>query len=104
MEVTTGGTWRFIQRDPQGGVFAFHGVYHEVIPAERTISTFEFEGMPGHVILETTTFEEQEGKTTVKSISVFQSVEDRDGMLQAGMEMGTRESSERFGELLEATR
>ena len=54
----------------------------------------------GHVLLETVKFEEVDGKTKVTDTSVFQSVEDRDGMVETGMEVGVIESYERFVELL----
>src|SRR5512145_276221 len=59
-EPRTGGMWRYIQKDEEGNEFAFHGVNHEVLPPERIIGTFEFEGLPekGHVILETSRFDE----------------------------------------------
>jgi uncharacterized protein YndB with AHSA1/START domain len=56
--------------------------------------------MPGHVVLETVTLEEHDGKTTVMDSSIFQTVEDRDGMLQSGMEEGATESWDRVAELL----
>jgi uncharacterized protein YndB with AHSA1/START domain len=102
-EPKNGGSWRYIQKDQDGNEYAFHGVNHEVTP-ERIISTFEFEGLPekGHVILETTRFEALSNtKTKLTSQSVFQAVEDRDGMLQSGMEEGVNESYERLDELLE---
>ena len=37
---------------PASDEYAFKGVYHEVTPPERIVRTFEFEGMPGHVSLE----------------------------------------------------
>src|SRR5207253_342189 len=58
MEVRPGGTWRFIQRDSEGNVYGFHGEYKEVVPPERIVDTFEYEGMPGHVLIESATFEE----------------------------------------------
>jgi uncharacterized protein YndB with AHSA1/START domain len=101
MDLRPGGGWRFIQRDPQGIEEAFYGVYHTVIPAKLTVDTFEFEGMPGHVLMETTVYEAVEGRTRVTSTSVFQSVEDRDGMFQSGMTRGAIESGERMARLLE---
>lgn len=100
MEAKAGGLWRYVQRDDHGSEFAFHGVYHEITAPERVVQTFEFEGMPGHVLLEILTLDEQDGKTTITDTSIFQSVEDRDGMLNAGMEGGATESWERFEELL----
>jgi uncharacterized protein YndB with AHSA1/START domain len=103
MDVRAGGLWRYIQRDQHGNEFAFHGVYHSISAPERVIDTFEFEGMPGHVILETMTLESQaDGKTLVTVSSVFQSIDDRDGMLRSGMEAGANESYERLDELLAA--
>jgi uncharacterized protein YndB with AHSA1/START domain len=100
MEVRPGGTWRFIQHDADGNQYAFHGVYHEVKAPERLVYTFEFEGMPGHALLETITLEEVDGKTTMTDKSIFESVEDRDGMLQSGMESGAIETLERLAALL----
>jgi uncharacterized protein YndB with AHSA1/START domain len=103
-ESKNGGSWRYIQKDEENNEFAFHGVNHEVKAPERIIGTFEFEGLLecGHVILQTAKFEELSGeRTRVNTQSLFQSVEDRDGMLQSGMEEGMNESYDRLDELLE---
>ena len=103
-EPVSGGRWRFIQKDKDGNEFSFHGVNHEVSAPERIIGTFEFEGLPepGHVLLETTEFEAlPNGRTRITSHSVFQSVQDRDGMVAAGMETGVVEGYERLDELFE---
>jgi uncharacterized protein YndB with AHSA1/START domain len=103
-EPVSGGRWRFIQKDKDGNEFGFHGVNHDVTTPDRLISTFEFEGLPesGHVILETTKFEELPGnRTRVTTQSVYQSVEDRDGMVAAGMESGVVDGHERLDEILE---
>jgi uncharacterized protein YndB with AHSA1/START domain len=65
------------------------------------VYTFEFEGMPGHIILETLAFEESNGKTTLTATALFQNIEDRDGMLNSGMESGAAESWNRLADLLE---
>jgi uncharacterized protein YndB with AHSA1/START domain len=98
-----GGSYRYIHIDPAGNEFAFHGVIHEMSPA-LIIQTFEFEGLPekGHVVLETGRFEELPGgRTRFTNQSLFQSVADRDGMVQAGMEAGVKDSYERLDELIE---
>jgi len=100
MEVKKGGVWRYVQRSPQGEEFAFNGVYHEITAPERLINTFEFEGLPGHVGLVITTFEEQDGQTILNEKSVFPSVEDRDGTIASGMEGGAIETMDRFEEVL----
>jgi uncharacterized protein YndB with AHSA1/START domain len=94
---------RFLNRDAQGNEFAFHGVYHEVLAPERIIDTFEFEGLPetGHVTLETMKLEELPGgRTKLIAQSVFQSVADRDGTPQGGMEAGVNDTYDRLAELL----
>jgi uncharacterized protein YndB with AHSA1/START domain len=101
LEVRKGGVWRFVQRDAGGKEYAFHGVYHEVAPPARLVYTFEFEGTPGHVSLETVKFENQGRKTKLTETSVFQSVEDRDGMIATGMEAGALETMDRLADLLE---
>ena len=101
-EPVSGGKWRFIQRDQDGNEFGFHGVFHEVSP-ERVIQTFEFDGLPesGHVVLETLRLEDlPNGRTRLTTQSVYQSVADRDGMVQAGMETGVVEGYERLDEIL----
>jgi uncharacterized protein YndB with AHSA1/START domain len=104
MDVRSGGVWRFIQRDPEGNEYAFHGIYHEVTPPGRLVQTFEFEGMPGHALLEAVTFETRDGKTRLTDRLIFQNVADRDGMLQSGMEGGVSESHDRLDELVEKIR
>src|SRR6202171_6850160 len=103
MDVRPGGQWRFLNRDALGNAYAFHGVYHEVLAPELIIGTFEFEGLPekGHVSLETLKFEELPGgRTRLTSQAVFQSVADRDGMLQSGVEEGATDTYERLADLL----
>ncbi|MCL4803624.1 MAG: SRPBCC family protein [Anaerolineae bacterium] len=102
LDARSGGQWRYVHRDAEGNIYAFHGVFHEVTAPERIIQTFEWEGMPGHVQLETAVFEDLGGRTRVVSQSVFQSVEDRDGMMSSGMEVGVNEGYERMTELLAA--
>ena len=101
----SGGAYRYIHTDPAGNDYGFHGVIHDVTAPERIIQTFEFEGLPesGHVTLETTRFEALPGNRTKVTVqSVFQSVTDRDGMLQSGMERGVNDSHLRLDELFEA--
>jgi uncharacterized protein YndB with AHSA1/START domain len=103
-EPRSGGSYRYIHTDQHENEFGFHGVCHEHTSPERIIQTFEFEGLPekGHVVLETTKFEAlPAGRTRLTIQSVFQSIADRDGMLQAGMEGGVTVSHERLDELLE---
>jgi len=101
-EPVSGGRYRYIHKDNDGNEFGFHGVFHE-ISEELMIQTFEFEGLPerGHVILDTMRLEQLPGNRTKVTIqSVYQSVSDRDGMIQSGMERGVNEGYERLDELL----
>ena len=100
MEVRPGGSWRIVQHDPDGKKYAFHGVYHEVVEPAKLVYTFEYEGMPGHILMETVTFEDWDGITKMTDQMVFQSSEDRDGMLSNGMEEGTAESMARLADLV----
>jgi uncharacterized protein YndB with AHSA1/START domain len=100
-DIRDGGTWRYINRDGDGTEYSFHGVFHGTpSPEGGIVQTFEFEGWSGHVSLQTLTFEERGGKTLVRVNSVFQSVEDRDAMLESGMEDGFNQGYERLDELL----
>jgi uncharacterized protein YndB with AHSA1/START domain len=100
-EVRDGGTWRYLSRDGDGTEFGFHGVFHgSPSPEDGIVQTFEFEGTPGHVSLQTLTFEERSGKTLVCVNAVFQSVDDRDAMLESGMEDGLNEGYEHLDKLL----
>ena len=101
-EPKSGGRYRYIHKDKDGNEFGFHGVFHEM-SEELMIQTFEFEGLPerGHVTLDIMRLESLPGNRTKVTIqSVFQSVSDRDGMVQAGMEVGVREGYERLDEIL----
>jgi uncharacterized protein YndB with AHSA1/START domain len=101
-EPYSGGRWRYLNTDKDGNEWAFHGVFHEISP-ERMIQTFEFEGLPekGHVILDSMKLEPLPGdRTRITIHSVYQSVEDRDGMIQAGMETGLNQGYEKLDELL----
>jgi uncharacterized protein YndB with AHSA1/START domain len=100
MEVRAGGQWRFVQHDADGNEFAFKGIYHDIVAPERTISTFEWEGLPGHVALDTVTLTEVDGQTRYTSVSVFQSIAARDGMVQSGLEGGARATLDRLAEVI----
>jgi uncharacterized protein YndB with AHSA1/START domain len=99
-DVRDGGAWRYIHRDADGTEFGFHGVFHGTPTPDAMVQTFEFEGAPGHVSLDTLTLEERDGRTIVRGHSVFQSIQDRDAMIEAGMEGGVNEGYERLEELL----
>jgi uncharacterized protein YndB with AHSA1/START domain len=101
MDVRNGGTWRYVTRNSDGSETAFRGTYREVSPPDRIVQTFEWEGMPGHVSVDTAVFEDLGHRTKLVSTSIFHTTEERDGMLGSGMEKGMNETYQRLDELLE---
>jgi uncharacterized protein YndB with AHSA1/START domain len=101
MDVRPGGKWRFVEHSGDGQEYAFRGEYRELAPPERAVQTFEWEGLPGHISVETLILEDLGGRTRLTVTSEFDSVEDRDGMLQSGMEQGASESYNRLAAYLE---
>lgn len=100
MELERGGHWRYVEHAPDG-VEGFEGRYREVTPPERIVQTFEWDGMPAYVIIESATFEDLgDGRTKVVNVSLFHTTEERDGMLQSGMEGGLNESYAALDRLL----
>ena len=98
-EPVSGGKYRYVHKDQAGNEYGFHGAFHEM-SLERMTQTFEFEGYPGHVSLDSMTLEELPNKRTKITVhSVYQSVSDRDGMIQNGMERGVSEGYERLDEI-----
>ena len=101
MEVERGGHWRFVEHSPQG-VHGFEGRFREVTPPDRLVYTFEWDGMPGYPIVETTIFEDLgDGRTKIVVTSLFYQTAERDGMMQSGMEGGMNESYAALDRLLE---
>jgi uncharacterized protein YndB with AHSA1/START domain len=91
-ELEKGGHWRFVEHSPQG-VHGFEGRFREVSPPGRVVQTFEWDGMPGYVVIETLELEDLgDGRTKLVNVSLFHTREERDGMLESGMEEGLNES------------
>jgi uncharacterized protein YndB with AHSA1/START domain len=91
-EPQRGGHWRVVEHGPEG-VNGFEGRFREVTPPERVVQTFEWDGMPGHVIVETIVLEDLgDGRTKLVNTSLFHTTEERDGMLNSGMAEGMNES------------
>ena len=100
MEFQKGGHWRYVEHGPDG-VHGFEGRYREITPIDRVVQTFEWDGMPGHVIVETMTLEDLgDGRTKLVNVSLFHTPEERDGMLHSGMEQGMNESYAALDKLL----
>lgn len=87
-ECTTGGRYRFVQKSDHGE-YGFHGCYHLVRENERIIWTFEFEGQPDTVSIETMDFIDLgDGRTRCEGRAVYPTLEARDGMISSGMQTG----------------
>jgi uncharacterized protein YndB with AHSA1/START domain len=105
MDFRVGGAWRYVQKDSEGNIHAFNGVYKEITPPERLAYTFEYEPMAGHISTDTIRLEAlSDGKTRMIARTTFNSIEDLEGMLQSGMEGGAVETWDRLEELLAEVR
>ena len=103
MEVEKGGHWRYVEH-ADGQTHGFEGRYREVTPQERIVRTFEWDGMPGYPIVETEEFHDLgDGRTKLVATSLFYQTEERDGMMQSGMEGGMNESYAALDRLLART-
>jgi uncharacterized protein YndB with AHSA1/START domain len=98
-DATTGGRYRYVHRDSDGE-YGFRGVFHAVVANEQIVQTFQYDGWPDVVSLETLTFSDLGGRTRVRTHSVYPSVQSRDGMIASGMETGLRDSMARLEEVL----
>jgi dihydrofolate reductase/uncharacterized protein YndB with AHSA1/START domain len=99
-DARTGGSYSYVHRDAEGNEYGFRGVFHTVTPNERIIQTFEYEGEPDVVSVDSWTYEDLGGRTRLSSHTVFPSVEARDTALASGMERGIRDSMERLEEVM----
>jgi uncharacterized protein YndB with AHSA1/START domain len=99
-ELERGGHWRFVEHGPEGK-HGFEGRFREVTPKDRIVQTFEWDGMPAYVIIETLELTDLgDGRTKVVTLSLFHTTEERDGMLESGMEEGLNQSYEALDKLL----
>ena len=101
VDFRAGGKWRVVHRGPDGDEYAFRGEFREIVPPERIVWTFEYEGAPGQIAVERLTFDEHDGKTTLTTVSDAGSKEARDAMLESGMLDGAEETWDRLDEYVE---
>jgi uncharacterized protein YndB with AHSA1/START domain len=100
MDVRDGGLWHYTHHDGEGNSYGFHGVFHGTPSPNGITQTFEFEGAPGHVSLNSLTLDDEGGRTVVRVKSVFQSVAARDAMVESGMADGFNDGYDRLDELI----
>lgn len=97
----SGGGYAFEQKDAEGNVYAFRGVFHTVVENELVIQTFEYLGAPNEVSLDSIRFESlPDGRSRLVDHSVFPSREVLEMMIEQGMERGMSEGYEKLDELL----
>lgn len=99
-EFRPGGHWRFVEHS-DGETHGFEGRFREIVPQERIVQSFEWDGMPAHVAIDAATFEDLgDGRTKVVTVSQFHTPAERDGMLQSGMAEGLEASYRALDALL----
>jgi uncharacterized protein YndB with AHSA1/START domain len=92
IDLRVGGTWRWVMVSDDGFEVAFHGEYRELVPDEKIVATEVYEGMPDAAALNTLTFSEEDGRTTMTLLVDHKSQEHRDGHLNSGMEAGMQDA------------
>ena len=97
IDFRVGGAWRYILRGPDGKDMVMRGVYREIQRPDRLISTESFDDYPGESI-NTMTFSEENGKTTLTTRVLYGSKEIRDAVIRSGMEQGAAETYDRLEE------
>ena len=99
VDLRLGGTWRYVMTANEGFEVAFHGEFREIVPDERIVSTEVFEGMPDAEALDTATFVENAGRTTLSILVQHSSQEHRDAHINSGMEAGLQEAMDDLEEV-----
>ena len=92
IDLRVGGQWRYVMSACDGPEVGFHGEYREIVPDERIVSTEVYEGAPGAEAVDTVTFNEHEGRTTLTILVQHQCREHRDAHINSGMELGLQDA------------
>jgi uncharacterized protein YndB with AHSA1/START domain len=96
IDLRVGGRWRYVMEALGGFEVAFHGEYREVVPDERLVQTEVYEGMPDGEALDTVTFTEEDGRTTLTVLVQHSCKEHRDAHIESGMEGGMQEAMDKL--------
>ncbi len=102
VDLKVGGKWRYVMVAHGGLEVAFHGEYRDVVPNERLVSTEVYEGLPdpeAAAALDTNTFTERNGRTTITILTEHKSKENRDMVIASGMEVGMQEAMNHLEEV-----
>ena len=98
IDLRVGGAWRYLAVTPDGTEVGFHGRYREIVPNERVVTTEVYEGAPQpedgpeQGTLNTATFSEADGRTTLTILVEAPSKEIRDAIIESGMEAGMQDA------------
>jgi len=99
IDLRVGGAWRYVMVADGGFEVGFHGEYREIVPNERIVATEVYEGMPDGEALNTVTFAEADGRTTLTILVQHTSKEHRDGHIESGMEAGMQDAMDLLEEV-----
>jgi uncharacterized protein YndB with AHSA1/START domain len=103
IDLRVGGAWRYVMVTDGGFEVGFHGEFREILPNERIVSTEIYEGAPeGEAeegTLNTTTFTEVDGRTTLTILVQAPSKEVRDAIIDSGMEAGMQDAMDLLEEV-----
>jgi uncharacterized protein YndB with AHSA1/START domain len=101
VDLRVGGAWRYVMTATAGFEVAFHGEFREIVQDERLVMTEVYEGAPEGVdpAVNTVTFAEEGGRTTLTLLTTVTSKEVRDMILDSGMESGMQEGMDILEEL-----
>jgi len=109
IDLRVGGSWRFVMVTPDGQEVGFHGMYREIVPNERLVSTEAYEGAPAdeypeNATLNTATFEESDGRTTLTIRVEAPNKAVRDAIIASGMEAGLQDALDLLEEVANSLR
>jgi len=99
IDLRPGGAWHFVWRRSDGTEMGMRGVYREIAPPERLVTTESWGGDWPETV-NTLILNEEDGKTTLTSTVLYPSKEARDAALETGMKEGASESFDRLAEYL----
>lgn len=104
VDLRVGGAWRYVMTANEGFEVAFHGEYREIVPDERLVTTEVYEAFPQAGAVTTATFDEENGRTTVRVLVEHQNREYRDAHVNSGMEGGLQEAMDLLEEVVGSLR
>jgi uncharacterized protein YndB with AHSA1/START domain len=99
VDLRVGGAWRWVMIADGGFEVAFHGEYRELIANQRIVATEVYEGMPDGEALNTMTFTENNGRTTLNILVQHEKQEHRDAHINSGMEAGMQDAMDLLEEV-----